>query len=387
MLILSAGVGRGHHAAADGLREELATAAPEVQVTVSNGLGAPRGALRGFLERFTRWQLTYCPRLYSFSYSLGVRSAPGRWIASWLLYKASRKGLAKLIASHSADVVVSTYPGITAPLGRMRQRGELQVPVCALITDLASLHFWAHSGVDLHLASYPESLAEIARLTRGAPAIAVKPPLRATHRHTRCSLHARRRLGMDSHAPIVLVTGGGWGLGDLRGAIDGAVGLEDAQVVVVCGENERATSYLAGRYRTQARVRVLGYTDAMADLLSAADVLVHGTGGVTCLEAHAHRCPVISYGLTVGHIRDNTRAMVRHGMIAHAPDLNSLTRLLRAMIIRPRRPPVASCAHPSAADSVLSLSLAPQFAADGPGRSDSQAIVNAEEPVVLARSL
>ena len=48
--------------------------------------------------------------------------------------------------------------------------------MCGLVTDLASLHFWAHPGADLHLASYPESLTEIAAITDGAPA-------RAAHLH------------------------------------------------------------------------------------------------------------------------------------------------------------------------------------------------------------
>ena len=46
----------------------------------------------------------------------------------------------------------------------------------------------------------------------------------------------------------------------------------------------------------EPRVRVLGFTDSMSDLLAAADVLVHSTGGVTCLEALARDCPVVAYG-------------------------------------------------------------------------------------------
>ena len=38
-------------------------------------------------------------------------------------------------------------------------------------------------------------------------------------------------------------------------------------------------------------------------------MLVHSTGGVTCLEAKAAGTPVVSYGLPVGHARLNTRAM------------------------------------------------------------------------------
>jgi UDP-N-acetylglucosamine:LPS N-acetylglucosamine transferase len=329
VLILAAGVGRGHQSAAEGLRDELLRMAPDIRVTVHNGLGASRGPLRVFLERFTRWQLTRCPTAYSFSYFVGVRWKLGRQIALGVLYGAARSRLGSLIDAEQPDVVVSTYPGITAPLGVMRQRGQLHVPVCALVTDLASLHFWAHPGADLHLASYPESLREIHAITGGAPARAARPPLGLAHwtRRGRCA--TRRALGLDPELPLVLVSGGGWGVGDLRGAIEGALGVQPLQVIVVCGENEPATRRLSSHYASHSRVHVLGYTHAMADLLGAANVLVHSTGGMTCLEAAAQGCPVIAYGFAHGHVRHNTRAMVRHGLIRHARDSHELTQELR----------------------------------------------------------
>ncbi len=300
--------------------------APDVQVMVHNGLGASRGPVRVFLERFTRWQLTHCPPAYSFSYFIGVRWKPGRRAALGLLYRASRSSLGALIDAEEPDVVVSTYPGITAPLAVMRQRGRLDVPVCALVTDLASLHFWVHPGADLHLASYPESLAEIAAITGGAPARAARPPLGLAHRVRRGRCAARRALGVDPELPLVIVSGGGWGIGDLRGAIEGALRIECSQVIVVCGENELAARRLSRHYSSHSRVRVLGYTHAMADLLGAANVLVHSTGGMTCLEAAAQGCSVIAYGFARGHVRHNTQAMVRHGLIRHAKDSHELTR-------------------------------------------------------------
>ncbi len=329
--------------------------APDVRVTVHNGLGAARGPVRVFLERFTRWQLTHCPAAYSFSYFVGVRWKLGRQTALRALYRASRSRLGALIDAERPDVVVSTYPGITAPLGVMRQRGRLHVPVCALVTDLASLHFWAHPGADLHLASYPESLAEIAAITDGAPATAARPPLGLAHwaRRERCA--ARRALGLDPELPLVLVSGGGWGIGDLRGAIEGALRIERSQVIVVCGENEPATRRLSSHYASHSRVRVLGYTHAMADLLGAANVLVHSTGGVTCLEAAAQGCPVIAYGFAHGHVRHNMKAMVRHGLIRHAKDSRELTQELRQALDRTQTP--APYAHDRASASAAILDL------------------------------
>ena len=77
-------------------------------------------------------------------------------------------------------------------------------------------------------------------------------------------------------------------------------------------------------------MHVYGFTDRMPDLLAAADVLVHSTGGVTCLEAKVAGTPVVSYGLPVGHARLNTRAMADLELVRLANDTDELREQVRA---------------------------------------------------------
>jgi UDP-N-acetylglucosamine:LPS N-acetylglucosamine transferase len=160
---------------------------------------------------------------------------------------------------------------------------------------------------------------------------------------------------LDPELPLVVVSGGGWGIGDLRGAITAALEVELLQVIAVCGENEPATRRLSDHYSSHSRVRVLGYTHAMADLLGAANVLVHSTGGMTCLEAAAQGCPVIAYGFAHGHVRHNMKAMLRHGLIRHAKDSHELIRELRQTLYGTRSP--AQYAHDRAYASTAILEL------------------------------
>jgi hypothetical protein len=68
----------------------------------------------------------------------------------------------------------------------------------------------------------------------------------------------------------------------------------------------------------------------MPELLAAADVLVHSTGGVTCLEARATGTPVVSYGLPVGHARLNTRAMAHLDLLRLANNTDELREHVQA---------------------------------------------------------
>lgn len=355
VLILSAGVGQGHHAAAEGVREELARVAPDVCVVVHNGLGEAGGTLRLVLERFTRWQLMHWPRAYNCSYAMVVRWSVGRRLAQRVLYRTARKTLSRLIEAERPDVVVSTYPGITAPLGAMRERRQLRIPLCAVVTDFASLHFWAHRSADLHLASYPESLREISAITAGAPAAATRPPIAGAHWRRRERRAGRRALQLQPDRPLALISGGGWGVGDLRGAIEAALRIEGLQVIVVCGDNELATRRLRREYGNRSEVRVIGYSEQMAELLGAADVLVHSTGGMTCLEAAAHGCPVVAFGFAYGHVRHNVRAMVRHGLISHARDTHELTGALRRALARTEVVPLRADDRVATGAAILEL--------------------------------
>jgi UDP-N-acetylglucosamine:LPS N-acetylglucosamine transferase len=138
--------------------------------------------------------------------------------------------------------------------------------------------------------------------------------------------------------PLVLISGGGWGLGDLPGAVDAALSLTGTRVAVVCGQNEEARRALEERYRGSTRVAVLGFTRAMGDLLAVADAFVHTTIGTSCLEARLRGLPTICYGLFVGHIRDNAASLGDYGYAHLARTQGELVAAI-SQVLNHRRPP------------------------------------------------
>jgi UDP-N-acetylglucosamine:LPS N-acetylglucosamine transferase len=99
----------------------------------------------------------------------------------------------------------------------------------------------------------------------------------------------------------------------------------------------------------------------MAELMAAADVLVHSTAGLTVLEALMEGCRVISYGWGHGHVRVNNQAYRRFGLARVATDRDELTRALADALAEPRVPDRSFESLPDAASLVLA-------AARGSGR-------------------
>ncbi len=331
VLILSADVGEGHAAAARALAEQVRGSRARAEVEVIDGLAAMGPVLRPVVEDGYRVQLRFMPWTYTLVYWLLEHVAPVRGIARTLLCAFGARPLARRIAEHEPDVVVSTYPAVTVVLARLRRTGQVSCPTVATITDLTGLFFWAQPGIDMHLVMYDESMPSVERIAGPGSVRRVRPLIKADFLEPRCPTKARQALGLPQEGRMVLVSGGGWGVGDLTGAVEEFVrSSEVSSIVCLAGRNEALARRLRASFADEPRVHVYGFTDRMPDLLAAADVLVHSTGGVTCLEARAAGTPVVSYGLPVGHARLNTRAMAELDLVRLARDTRELREHVRA---------------------------------------------------------
>ena len=355
VLILSADVGEGHDSAARTLAAELEASGAEV--TVRDGLAALGRLLQRVIRDGSRLQFERYPWMFGPVYVLLMHIAPVRWLAERVLFWLGARGLLRVIHEHGPDVVVSTYPGLTSVLGRLRRRGRLGVPACSAILDLTSFPFWTSRGVDHHFVMHAPSVPAIERMVGEGGVRHVRPVVDRAFLEPRELDDARRALGLSPDRPVVVVAGGGWGIGDVEGAVAVALGLGEVCVVAVAGRNEALRERLARAHASDARVRVLGFTDRMSDLLAAADALVHPGGGVTALEALARGCATVIYAPPPGHWRANARAMQRLGLAEVAGGPAALRAALKEAIEAGDRERAAHrlLALPSAATLVPSL--------------------------------
>jgi UDP-N-acetylglucosamine:LPS N-acetylglucosamine transferase len=331
VLILSADVGEGHAAAARALAEQIEQSPQNTEVTVIDGLAAMGRLLRPVVEDGYRVQLRFFPWTYTIVYWLLEHVTPIRLFARQLLCRFGSRPLARAIAEHDPDVVVSTYPAVTVVLARLRRTRAIHCPTVATITDLTGLFFWAQPGIDMHLVMYDQSMPSVERIAGHGSVRLVRPLISAEFLEPRCPLETRRALGLPEDGRMVVVSGGGWGVGDIAGAVREFIRVpEVSSIICLAGRNDQLASKLRSAFAQEPRVKVFGFTDKMPELLAAADVLVHSTGGVTCLEARAAGTPVVSYGLPVGHARLNTRAMAALDLLRLANDKDELREHVKA---------------------------------------------------------
>jgi UDP-glucose 4-epimerase len=354
-LVLTADIGEGHDLPARMIKADLEEEVSGAEVEIANGLEAMGRIVSAVVRGGSRVTFRWMPWLFDLQYWLITRFAPTRWLAHHLSYWLGARGLLKLIERHDPDVVISTYPGVTAVLGMLRENRRLLIPVQSAITDLAGLRYWAHPGVDMHFVTHPESIEEVERLAGPGSVEWMRPPISRDFLMPRTRSDARQALDVPAHTRLILVSGGGWGIGDLEGAIEAALAGDDTTVACITGRNEVAREKLEQRYGGNERVRVLGFTDQMSDWMAAADAMVHSTAGLTVLEAHIRGCPVVSFGFSAGHLRANNAAFERFGLAEVARSEHELGSVLRHLSRERRSPDSSFASLPSIASRALTV--------------------------------
>ena len=160
----------------------------------------------------------WLPWLFEAQYFLLARFPPTRWLRfDWLpaggsgLRKAIRDRRSRLDRLHVSghDRRPRRAPATRAPRGPGGLRDHRP----------RRARFWAHPGVDLHTVTYRESIEEVERSRAPAPRAGLsrrRPPSSCAPRRTP---RRAQRLGLPDDGKVVVVSGGGWGIGDLAGAV------------------------------------------------------------------------------------------------------------------------------------------------------------------------
>jgi UDP-N-acetylglucosamine:LPS N-acetylglucosamine transferase len=330
-------MGAGHEGAARELRRRMLTDGHDA--VVMDFLAAfPRPVAWLWRESY-HVQMRRFPDSYERSYRLYY--SPSR-IWPWLLRAATwlaHRRLERWLAQHRPDVVVSTYPFATLVLGELRAQGRLSVPLVNYLTDLGVHPRCVHESADMNLVPHKvsaraaEDLVDVPTVVTGPVVDPSFDELASTARAA-----ARGRLAIGDEEVAVLVLAGSWGVGRVRETVDALLAAGRFHVVVACGNDRRLQADLETR---RGHLNVLGWTDDMAGVVAAADVVVENAGGLSAFEAMAAGVPVITYSPIPGHGRDNAVAMEEAGITEQPDDpaalAEAIDRLARPGAERERR--------------------------------------------------
>jgi len=261
-----------------------------------------------------RWiygqQLRVAPWTYEATFKLWILVPLMCRVLEMVLGMLTGRRLRRLVSDSDPAVIVCAYPLQALVLGRLRRKGRIPVPLVTFITDFGVHPLWMHDGVDLTVCVW-EGAARVASASTTRTVVSTGPMVAPAYAAGPLPKEvARAGLGLPEEGRIALVVAGSWGVGDIEATFEELWTTGRYLPVAVCGRNEAVRQSLAAKgYGV-----VLGWTDRMHELMSAADVLVQNAGGLSCMEAFSLDLPVVTYHPIAGHGRKNASEMVVAGV-------------------------------------------------------------------------
>jgi UDP-N-acetylglucosamine:LPS N-acetylglucosamine transferase len=204
-------------------------------------------------------------------------------------------------------IVVSVHPLTQHIFGRVLKELNLadRVPLVSVVTDPCYGFWkgWACDAVTLYLVASEEARQQL--IDYGVSPERIKISGMPVHPKfaypgEEAAQVARRALGLDPDKFTVFVNAGWIGGGNIPQIFRELVrGELDVQAIFLAGKNEDLRA-VAESIATEAPfpVKVIGYSDEIEQLMSAANVMISKLGGLTTFEALACRVPIIADVIT-----------------------------------------------------------------------------------------
>ncbi|MFM1852271.1 MAG: hypothetical protein RIS54_1955 [Verrucomicrobiota bacterium] len=327
ILILTAGYGEGHNAAARNLSAAFDETGGRGTAEIIDLFAhcSPRlnqVARKGYLAMINR-----TPKLWSAFYGWIDRAKPfPRHLG---FFRREQARLAELLRDEAPVAVCSTYPIYAFLLERIAAEGGPRPPSFNIVTDSISINslWWlprcdgwflpnsettaimVKAGCDprlLHTCGFPVQALFSAKPTQLAP-----PNLAAGH----------------NPRVLYIINSGSWHAETTALLL---MAESSWEITFAVGRDERLRARLeALAARRRLPVRVLGWTDQIPELLMTHHAVVSKAGGATTQEAIAALCPMIVNQIVPGQEEGNYELLRRHDIGAHATIPEEVVSALR----------------------------------------------------------
>lgn len=340
ILIMSASVGTGHLRAAEAVQLALGQLAPRAYVQSADVMTMATAPFRRCYADMYLDLVRLAPQFIGYVYNLMDRPGPSRhpYLCRLRVFleKLNLRPFVDLLKSQPWDLIINTFFLPAEVVASLKAAGEVSAPQVMVTTDFETHRNWAAPGCERYFTATEEAALYlqsfgIPRSLASATGIPIHPIFSMVKERAACLA----RQGLVGDRPVVLLLAGG----------DGAVPIQEPymallevdvplEIVVVTGHNALAKEQLGALPPpARHRVKVLGFTRQMDELLAAADLVVTKPGGLTVSEVLARGAGLVIVNPIPGQEERNSDYLLENGAaikVNHLPTLaHKVTTLLR----------------------------------------------------------
>jgi UDP-N-acetylglucosamine:LPS N-acetylglucosamine transferase len=310
VLILTAGFGDGHNAAARSLRDAVELLDEDARAEVIDPFADSYGVFNTLARKTYLGIVQYAPKLWGGFYSLLENPLVERQLGG---FTRLQNTLERVLAETQPDCVVSTYPIYAHVIQKIyRDHHERPFRFVTVVTDSISVNsLWFRAPSDFFCVA-DDPTAEVLR-RGGVPEKQIKTlgfPVSLAFANPQAELPPP--VGREPRRVLYLINTGRKKAGR---AIDRLLELDDVHLTITVGRDPQLRAELMERTRRHAgRVRVLGWTNRMPELMMSHHLVIGKAGGATVQEAIAARCPMIVNQVIPGQEEGNAELIEKFNL-------------------------------------------------------------------------
>lgn len=334
ILILSAGFGGGHSAAALAVKEAMLLRAPWLNIEILDMLELLVPSISSVIYTSYRLMVSRAIFIYNYFYrhkQEGRDIFQRRPIKDLLTLK-----LFKTITKTNPQVIISTFPLCAAYASFLKLHYMPEIGLATCITDIVDGREWVYPGADLYLVpnqSVKDSLISLGVKENLIAACGI--PLRSEFLQAVKTKLDLNLYNLQPNRRLILIMGGGHGhLPQEDAFYHWLDSLPHTNSLVVCGSNRRLLNRLK-HMKFTGGLRYHAYSHDIAPLMERADFIVTRAGGVTILESIASSLPMLVYNPVLGQEMQNTAYIESRGLGKVARDSDELRTVISYLLNNP----------------------------------------------------
>lgn len=322
VLIFYASYGGGHLSAAKSILKYITEHYTDVEVEMIDCMKYINKPIEKVTTGAYREMAKKVPRLWGKVYSGSEKGLLSK------ISKDSNKLMARklnhLLQEKKPDLIISTHPFSSQMVSYLKRKGKLNCTLATIMTDFAMHKQWliGHEYTEYFFVSNDSMKQNIINYGVSKDKILVTGiPMSDRFFENFDTEKIYKMFELDRNKKVILFFGGGeFGLGRertlqiLRAFIQK---VPNYQIVAVSGKNEKMKEtfeHLVQENRAEDRVRVLGFTDKVPELMHISSLVVTKPGGLTTTESLASNLPMVIINPIPGQEEENAEFLVSNGV-------------------------------------------------------------------------
>lgn len=344
ILILHARVGNGHYKAAEVIRDKIEQLYPNATVYFEDGLEESSKvanfiAIKGYTNI-----LKYVPEMFGNMYSkTDTTDRNALEVGYKLINKYLTIKIKKMLRQIQPDVIFSTHFFVTRMCAYLKKKGKTNAKLATLITDYAPHNMWVtdYSNIDKILVA-TEEVKNSCIKKYGVPEAKLQVtgiPVSDKFTQKMDREKILEEFDLNDNLPIFLFfPGGGLGVGNGAEILKDLLKCsENFQLVVVAGKNEKLKEEFEEIVKEDARnIRVLGFTNKVAELMYVSEAVISKPGGLTSTECLVSCKPMLIINVVPGQEEQNASYLCNNGAAIRVAE-EELSEALETLLKRPVR--------------------------------------------------